>query len=234
MKIGLAQIQSTKGALAENIQAHLKMAQQAAAQEAELIVFPELSITNYEPSLARELAVEINDPIFLPFQALSDANDLTIGIGVPTRSPKGIKISMLIFQAGKKRTIYSKQLLHADELPYFVCGDQSVLLEIKEMKIGLGICYESLQREHFLAAKDSGMDIFVASVAKSQSGIEKAYTYFPSMAAEFGIPILMANGVGPCEGFVSAGQSAAWDKTGELVGQLDTEDGLLFFEMITS
>lgn len=234
MKICIAQTESEKGNIQRNIENHLEFIERATKLKADLIVFPELSITNYEPDLAKELTTEIEINIFSPFQEISNKNEITIGVGMPTQSTDGINISMLIFQPNKERTTYSKQMLHSDELPYFVCGNEQVILTIKGQKIAIGICYETLQREHFLNAKNQGTDIYIASVAKPKDGIEKAYKHFPQIAKEFNTPILMSNCVGYCDNFMSVGQSAVWNKKGELIEQLDDNNqGLLIFDTKT-
>ena len=224
MKICIAQTKSLKGDVQRNIESHLRIIEQAIEHEADLIIFPELSITGYEPDLAKNLATSAEDVIFKPFQALSDENQITIGIGMPTNSEDGINISMLIFQPGKSRIVYSKQMLHTDELPFFVCGKHQTFLNIQGKKIALGICYETLQREHFINANQNGADIYIASVAKDQGGVKKAYEYFSSIAREFDTPILMSNCLGCCDNFLSVGQSAVWDKTGELIEKLDSKN----------
>ena len=55
--------------------------------------------------VAKELATEIEDSMFIPFQKQSDNKEITIGIGMPTKSTDGIKISMLIFIHRKNNTI---------------------------------------------------------------------------------------------------------------------------------
>lgn len=231
MKICIAQTKSEKGKVQENIQNHLRIVERATKLNSDLIIFPELSITNYEPDLAKELAIDIKNSIFNPFQELSDNKEISIGIGMPTNSINGINISMLIFQPKQKRVVYSKQMLHTDELPYFVCGDDQTILNIKEKKIAIGICYETLQREHFLNASKKGADIYIASVAKPKGGIEKAYKHFPKIAREFSIPILMSNCVGYCDNFMSVGQSAVWDENGILIEQLDDDNqGILMYD----
>lgn len=231
MKIAIAQIKLLKGNIQKNIENHLVFIERAIKLKADLIIFPELSITNYEPQLAQNLAVETDSPIFSPFQDISDSHDITIGIGMPTKTEDGIAISMLIFQPNRERAIYSKQLLHEDELPYFVSGKHQTILNIKGIKIGIGICYESLQREHFLNAYTNGIHVYIASVAKPRGGIEKAYHYFPVIAKEFNIPILMSNSIGNCDDFLSVGQSAIWYKNGKLINQLDgCNEGLLLYD----
>lgn len=234
MKICIAQTKSEKGNIQWNVENHLEFVERAINLKADLIVFPELSITNYEPDLAKELVTEIESNIFNPFQEISNKNEITIGIGMPTKASEGIHISMLIFQPNKERAIYSKQMLHSDERPYFVCGKNQTYLTINGVKIAIGICYETLQWEHFLNAKDQGADIYIASVAKPNGGIEKAYKHFPQIADKFNTPILMSNCVGHCDNFMSVGQSAVWNKKGELTEQLDANNqGLLTYDTKT-
>ncbi len=98
----------------------------------------------------------------------------------------------------------------------------------------MGICYETLKREHFLSAKERGIDIYIASVAKPKNGIKKAYEYFPKLSKEFETPILMSNCIGHCDNFISIGQSAVWNRQGELLGQLGSnKQGLLTYDTET-
>lgn len=231
MKICIGQTHSLKGNIEKNIENHVVMIQQAIDFQADLIVFPELSITSYEPELAEKLACDVNNSIFDCFEHLAFEKNITIGVGMPTNGEDGIYISLLIFQPNQNRITYSKQLLHEDELPFFKCGNRQVYVTIKNKKIAFGICYETLQEAHFRNAHKNGADIYIASVAKSQSGISKAYAHFSTVAKAFETPILMTNSVGYCDNFLSVGQSAVWNEKGELVGQLDAQNqGFLIFD----
>lgn len=231
MKIAIAQSKSLAGKIAENISTHLQLINRAIQLDANLIVFPELSLTAYEPELAESLATEVNSKTFNIFQEKADEYSISIGVGMPTKTPNGINISMLIFQPLQERLVYSKRILHADEFPYFVAGEHQPMLNIQGMNIALGICYETLQREHFVDAQQKGADIYVASVAKPDRGTDKAYLHFPSIAKEFQTPILMSNCVGFCDNFLSNGQSAVWNKEGNLINSLDNEnEGILLYD----
>jgi len=234
MKICLAQLQSSKGDVQKNIKNHIRLIKKAIQLKADLIVFPELSIIGYEPELAKELAASIDDELFDPFQKLSDQNKITIGVGMPTPSTDGVRISLLIFQPNKDRLVYSKQILHDDELPYFVQGDTQEYITVDQTKIAFGICYESLQREHFINTHHNGAEIYIASVSKPNRGIEKANSHFPSIAREFNTPVLMANSIGFCDNFMSVGKSAVWNKNGALLAQLDEAyEGLIVYDTNT-
>ena len=228
MRICIAQTQSLKGDVSNNIENHLTLVQKAIELNSDLIVFPELSITNYEPKLAKKLSVSIEDPMFDSFQKLAEDSSICIAIGMPTECDRGIQISMLIFQPNLTRSSYSKQILHHDEKPYFVAGNKHKVLNIKGFKVAFGICYESLQKEHFQEVFNHEIDFYIASVAKAENGINRAYSYFQQISREFKTPVMMSNCVGSCDGFYSAGQSAVWNRAGELVFKLDAENQGLF------
>lgn len=222
MKICLAQISSHKGDIPKNIEKHILYVKQAIENNADLICFPELSITGYEPELAEELATTEKDERFDVFQKLAESGKIIICIGVPTKSTTGEMISMIIFHPDKERQIYSKQYLHSDEKPYFIEGQEQIIIECKGKRIAPAICYESLLPEHFENAKSMKIDCYLASVAKPERNTLSAYTYFPVLAKENQIPVLMVNSIGFQDNFLAFGKSGAWNSEGQLIHQLDS------------
>lgn len=234
MKICVAQLRSIKGDVLANSETHKKFIEYAISHMADAIFFSELSLTGYEPGLAKNLATVQDDKLFEDFQEISNQNNITIGLGVPIKSTSGIHISMIIFQADNTRKVYSKQQLHVDELPYFVGGQGQLMVTVSNKKIAPAICYETLQDSHSENAYKLGAEIYVASVAKSQSGIDKTMMHYSAVAKKFSIPVLMSNCVGYCDNFKSAGQSSIWTKHGVLLEQLDNNsEGLLMFDTET-
>ncbi len=138
--------------------------------EANMLVFPELSITGYEPLLASELATTQDDERFNDFQLISNGSKVVIGLGAPIQAEAGVMIGMVIFQPNKPRQTYSKQYLHADELPFFVPGDTPFFLEGDKDKIALAICYELFVPEHAVGAVANGANVYLCSVAKTVAG----------------------------------------------------------------
>ncbi|MCU0443943.1 MAG: carbon-nitrogen hydrolase family protein [Microscillaceae bacterium] len=234
MKICLAQIKPQKGNIAANIAQHLHATRLAAEKSAEAIFFPELSLTGYEPDLAKDLALNIFEASLDVFQQLADNQQITIGLGAPTHAQEGVLISMLIFSPHQTRQIYSKQNLHADELPYFVEGKGQLILHSENQKIAPAICYESLLSHHAEKAHHLGAGIYLASVAKSANGIKKAQQHYPAVAQKFGMWVMMVNSVGFCDNFYSAGTTSVWNPAGELLGQLNAEDeGMIWIDTET-
>lgn len=219
------------GDIQANISAHLQLTELALSHGAEMIIFPELSITGYEPAQAKQSAFSMNDSRFDVFQNMSDANRIIIGIGVPIETKQGITISLLLFQPLKERSVYSKQFLHPDEEPFFVHGQDS-LSSISN--ISLAICYELSVPEHAEAAFQNGAGIYLASVAKAAQGMDKAAERLVQIARNYTLNVLVVNSLGLQDGMECCGKSAAWDSKGKQLGQLDDQrEGILLLDTET-
>jgi predicted amidohydrolase len=234
MKISIAQTRPVKGDIAANLELHQNIIQLSASLGASAVFFPELSLTGYEPTIARQLATTLADTRFDCLQMASDTRRITIGVGVPTAVSAGILISMVLFQPFQPPQIYSKQQLHPDEFPFFVEGEGQLIIIMEDKKIAPAICYESLQPAHAERAHTLGAALYIASVAKSTAGINRAMDHFPAVALKHSMAVLMSNSVGFCDNFYSAGRSAVWTRQGMLAGQLDDQhEGLLTFDTET-
>jgi predicted amidohydrolase len=234
MKICAAQIKPLRGNIQINIANHKELTQFAVSNGVGLIVFPELSLTGYEPKLADELATKMDDERFDDFQAISNNHQISIAVGIPLRAELGTLISMIIFQPNKCREIYSKQHLHRDELPYFINGQGQLLFTSGNSKIAPAICYELSVPEHSKNAFAMGAEIYIASVAKSADGVKEAITTLSDIAQRYSMTVLMSNCIGFCDGVECAGQTSIWNSNGVLAGQLDDKnEGLLIIDTDT-
>lgn len=233
MKIAAVQFKSVAGDVHANINRHIEAIELAVKHGADLIYFPELSISGYEPKLAKALAVVPSDDIFNGFQALSDRHRVIIGIGMPLSSEGQIQIGMIWCEPHKPRARYAKQLLHADEMPFFVSGNKQLILQKEGYQFAPAICYESLQPGHSEYAAAAGADVYLASVAKSTAGITKAMQHYPETARKHNMRVVLANCIGPCDDFAGAGGSAAWSSNGQLLRQMgDSTEGILMVDFL--
>ena len=235
MLIGVVQTQPSTCAIDSNLAAHQAWIKRAAARGADMLFFPELSLLGYEPKHAARLAIRADDSRLDALQMLSDAFRMTLGVGAPTPSAAGVRISMLVFRPDSGRIVYSKQHLHPGERPYFVAGQGQITLPAAENIVVPAICYESLLDEHCEQAVGLGATIYVASVAKSAKSLAKADARYPSMARGHALPVLMANCVGPCNDFEAVGGSAVWSAEGRVLARLgSTGEGALLFDSVTN
>lgn len=234
MKLALAQTRPARGHWQTNLDHHQRWIALAVQLGADAIIFPELSLTGYEPSLAAQLAMVPTDDRLAPLQQLADRDRITIGLGLPTRHPSGVQISLLLFHPQAARQLYSKQYLHADEEPFFIPGHPTSGVIETATEVAIAICYELSVPEHAARAAQQGAKIYLASVAKSAAGVKQATARLQAIAQQYGMSVVMVNCVGPCEDFDGAGSSAVWDAQGQAIAQLDdTQTGLLLLDTAT-
>ncbi|PMR76474.1 carbon-nitrogen hydrolase family protein [Billgrantia endophytica] len=234
MKLCAVQYASTTGDIEGNVARHAGFVELAASHDTELIFFPELSLTGYEPTLAKGLATHPEDPRLDVFQRLSNTHEIVIGVGLPLVTSAKPQIGLVVFQPHSGRQAYAKQRLHDDELPYFSAGERPLLIETREHRLALAICYESLQPDHVATAACLGADVYLASVAKFAPGMDEAHAYYATFAREHAMTILMVNCVGPCDGESGGGRSAAWIDRGKRVASLDGEqEAMLMLDTAT-
>lgn len=233
MRIAITQTMPTPGNIRTNIENHCYYINRAADNNSDAIFFPELSLTGYEPQLAERLAIDPYDKILSPLSELSEIRNITVAAGIPIRAGSGVRIGMIIFQPFRERQIYSKMILHPDEIPYFTNGSEQLLIKIKDTIAAPAICYESLQQEHSKSAVMSGARVYIVSAAKSQSGMDKANEHFPRIARKHDMPVLISNSTGYCDNFFSCGQSAVWNNFGTCVARLNLlDEGFIIYDTV--
>ncbi|PSM15358.1 carbon-nitrogen hydrolase family protein [Stenotrophomonas maltophilia] len=234
MKIVAAQMRSAPGDIEGNIERHVQFIDLAASCGAAAIFFPEMSLTGYEPLRAEQLALAADDARLGVFQSLSDRHQLLVAVGGPYRGNEGPEIGMFIFRCSQVPAVYTKQILHADELAYFRSGSTPLPIIIGAETLVPAICFESLQMESALQAKEAGATVYVASVAKHLAGMERAHRHYAAVARELGMIVMVSNGVGHADGFEMAGRSAAWDSRGVLGCSAGAEDeALVMYDLAT-
>ena len=232
MKISVAQIRPIKGNIEANILNHKRLIDLAITEQVDMIIFPELSITGYEPELAAALATTQDDERFDIFQEISDTENITIGIGVPTKCEFGIRISTVVFQKNQPPQTYSKQHLHSSETPFFVNGNHQLLLA--DNQIALAICYELSIPEHSANAFRNGANVYIASTVNSYQGVDKDLNILANVAKNYSMTVLMANCIGQTGEYNCAGKSSIWNNQGILLAQMDDKhEGVLIFNSET-
>ncbi len=231
MKICVAQTRPIKGDIQSNIANHKKLIDLAVFNGADTVIFPELSITGYEPELSKELATHQDDSRFDDFQMIADTKQITIGVGVPTKNNTGICISMVIFHPHKVRQTYSNKYLHSDEEEFFISGQSYTGLIGSKNNIAPAICYELSVPEHSENAFKSGAEFYVASVVKSVNQVDKAIETLSGIATKYLMTVLMSNCVGQSGGMECGGRTSVWNNKGLLLEQLDdTNEGVIIID----
>ena len=223
-KIAIAQTRPIVGPVENNLTQHHLLVELAAREGAGLIVFPELSLTGYEPKAAASLARAPEDACFLTIQALANLNGLSIAVGVPTQGDLMPRISTLVFRPHLEVEVHSKHYLHQDEWPYFEPGGNPLCLLSEAPAVALAICYELSVPQHAQDALRAGASVYVASVAKTEQGVNGANERLAKIASEYSIDVMMANCIGAMDGTECVGRSGVWNSEGRQLGHLSSDE----------
>jgi len=216
MRICIAQLRPVKGDVQRNIEKNKRLIDEASLCGARVVIFPELSLTGYEPTFANTLATDPEDRQFDDFQAISRATRITIGVGIPIKTRTRICVGMVLFRPHKPRKTYFKKYLHRDEEVFFVSGEAFPALQIDGTKIALAICYELSVDEHAETASGSAAKVYIASVAKTVKGTD-AICRLSDIASRYSMIALMANCIGESDGWECAGKTSIWNNRDTLV-----------------
>lgn len=214
-----AQCSVRAGDLAGNIQRHLVFMHAARSQGVRLLVFPELSLSGYEPTLAATLAQRADTALLAPLRRLAQDAGMTTVVGLPLRSASHDKplVAAFVLHAHGGMTVHTKQHLHGGEEVYFSPGDGGPLLEVGGISTALAVCADFGQPSHAEAAAAMGAQLYAASVLIGESGYPADSAILRGYAQRHRIAVLLANHGGPTGGWTAAGRSALWDERGALI-----------------
>ncbi len=223
LTLAAAQSVAIAGDLPANLAGHQRLMQLAAGQGVQLLVFPELSLTGYEPQLAAKLALAPDSPVLQPLRDLARELRITAVVGAPMRLDEAgpVSIGALVLGADGSLAVYSKQHLHPGEERYFVAGNGGAPWSCAEHTVALAVCADFCHAGHVQAAADAGAGIYAAGVLISEGGYAADSVLLQGYAREHGLLVLMANHGGPSGGWTCAGRSAAWGPGGELLAAVE-------------
>jgi predicted amidohydrolase len=146
INLGLAQMTPKLGDVKRNLEKHLELIDQAAAQKVELLAFPELSLTGYNlQDLVYEVAAHptADDPTFGPLLKASRNLDLLVGFVEEDRRHRFF-ISQAYLSGGEVVHVHRKVYLPTygifDEGRYFAWGDRVQAFETRFGRVGVLIC----------------------------------------------------------------------------------------------
>jgi predicted amidohydrolase len=227
-KIAAAQIPSIRGDINGNVATHAAAMLTAAKHNVSFLVFPELSLTGYEPDLAAELAITANDSRLAPLLALARQHQIEAVVGAPLHdgSPKPALGAIVITTSGVIK-IYRKMHLGASERTYFTPGDTPLAFAVSAHTVGIAICADSSQPSHPQAYVELGADIYAAGVFLNAEWYATDAPRLAGHAARYKLLIVMANHAASVGTYTSVGNSALWAPDGALLAQAEGTDSAL-------
>lgn len=179
LTLALAQINTTLGDLQANLERHLTLARQAHQEGADLLLFPELSLTGYAlqdltPTVACRASAD--DPIFSPLLQASRALDLVVGFVEEDRRNR-FYIASAYLSRGEVIHVHHKIYLPTygmfDESRFFAPGRSARAFDTRFGRAGMLICEDFWHVSPPYLLWADGADLFLFSSASPGRGLSE-------------------------------------------------------------
>lgn len=249
LTVGLAQVYPKLGDLVGNLHKHIRLLTDAKAQGAELVVFPELSLTGY---FLQDLLYEValrptsDDPIFGQLlQATADLDlDAVIGFAEIDARAKHY-ISAAYLSRGKVLHVHRKVYLPTYGMfidgRFFSPGDGVRAFDTRFGRVGILICEDfwHVSAPYLLWLDGADMFIFPTDSPARGVGVEPdvgsarwAQKLVQTYAGLFGSPILYCNRVGFEDGINFFGESMVANADGAILAKAVPFDEQLLIQQV--
>ena len=226
LRVALCQLNLPVGDITGNIGRVRAQLTAARARGAELVIFPELSLTGYppedlllRPNFARQAEAAVHT-------LATDTRELVALVGFPHLTHE-LHNAAAVLANGKVAAIYHKSYLPNyavfDEQRYFANGDQAVVLDLAGLRVGVTIC-EDLWHPGGpaqWAAIDGGAALLVnlsASPYHRSKGIERE-KIFTTRSVDYSCFVAVCNAVGGQDELVFDGHSVIIDPAGNVIAR---------------
>ncbi|MDO8331467.1 MAG: NAD+ synthase [Fluviicoccus sp.] len=225
LSIAIAQQDFWVGDIEGNARKAVELADRARAMGADLIVFPELSLTGYPPEdllLRPSLELRVNAALEL----VAGIRGILVVIGYPQRRKGDLYNLAGAWLDGRCLVEYAKQKLPNyqvfDERRYFEPGHESVVFDFKGVRLGLTVCEDIWHAGPMAALKSAGAQL-VLNLNASPYHIGKQAERLQVVGdrcRESGLPVVYANLAGGQDELVFDGGSFAMDADGRVAVEL--------------
>ena len=234
-KIALAQFSPHIGNIEANAQKMIEQANQAKKQNADLIVFPELSLIGYpaedlliRPSLAKRTQKG--------FEQLSQVKDIVMVFGFVNQTEDGERYNAaVVMKNGQVLGIYNKQNLPHygifDEKRYFNEGHQHLVFEYLGHKFGVLICEDvwSLNTVHQLSQLNVDTILVLNASPYEVGKPQHRIATMRKLAKQLNINLAYINQVGGQDDLIFDGTSFVINQDGEVALQAPSFQEELYY-----
>ncbi len=246
-KLALSQMNTELGNMQANLEKHLEIINQACDQCADLLIFPELSLTGYVlQDLVPELALrpDGDNEIFRHLIQASRKIDLVVGF-VQEDARNRFYIASAYISGGKVLHVHQKIYLPTyglfDESRFFAWGDQVRAFDTRFGRVGILICEDFWHASLPYILWQDGADLMIFTSASPGRGlnnenqldsarwvdhINRAY------ASIFTTFVAHTNRVGYEDGLHFWGGAMIYDPNGDVVARAPQHEEALLIQQI--
>jgi NAD+ synthase (glutamine-hydrolysing) len=229
VKVAIAQMNSIVGDLAGNSLQIIDYVQRAAAQAADIVITPELSLVGYPPEdllLRNAFYAKSKEALVDLAVQLKKFTDVHVLVGHPFEQD-GLRLNAVsVLLNGEILSTYCKHQLPNnmvfDEMRYFSSSDKAVVFEVKGTRFGINICEDTWFSDAPRKAREAGAQVLLVPNG-SPFHMDKPNLRLDVMRENVisqGMSLVYANLVGGQDELIFDGNSFALSLDGEVCASL--------------
>lgn len=219
--IAVAQINTVVGDIYENYKKVVAAMESAKQHGAQLIVFPQLTLTGFPPKdlLTRPDFVDVNMQRFI--EIVNATKGIACIFGFVNKENHALFNAFACVKDQKILSIQNK--VHIDGCiagsAYFTAGANPDVMLLGNQRVGVVIAEHAEEEMTFELLAAKGVDFFVVLAASPYTVEKNIEQYISGLAKKYRVPIVYCNHVGGQDSFIFDGGSFLVDKNGQSVSR---------------
>ncbi len=223
LTVAVSQPRCHPGDIAANVNEHAVAVGRA---RADVVVFPELSLTGY---VLAGPDVDLDDPILDGLLAVCRSTGSVALVGAPTADATSDRrfIATLMVTAESVTVAYRKMYLGSDEHDHFRPGSDPELIDVRGWRTAPLICKDTGTQECIDGLQRLTPSLVVAGLVHTPSELEEQDRRGAAIARRFGAPVAFASAAGDMGPLYrsTAGHSTIWSADGSMLARASGAPG---------
>lgn len=238
MKLAMVQMKN-EGSVAANVEKSLRAIEEAAKQGADLVLFPEVQLTEFFPQYpgqdVRQYRLTLDSPVVSAFCAAAKKYQVLVSTNLYLEiGGQPYDASLLIDRSGSilgiQKMVHIAQAPQFYEQDYYTPADDGFKVFDTELgKIGIVVCFDRHYSESIRTEALRGADLILVPTVNTKAEPSEMFAWeIRVQAFQNSVAIAMCNRVGQEGGMEFSGESLVADANGNLLSFADDREQIIY------
>ncbi len=172
VRIALVQMRCEKAAIPENLRAIDRHLDDAETEGADVVLFPEMSITGYaDPTRMPGAILSVDGATVARFLSMTRGRPAAVVAGIIEANPGGKPfITQIVARDGAIIGVYRKRNIAEDEAPWFDAGREPCVFDHAGTRFGISVCADIYKPKVFSDCAALGARVILEAAAPGLYG----------------------------------------------------------------